>query len=210
MARTMYDSTDPRNVPADAEIVAYYPHAWGSDLSHLISPIEVRIDNRGDHADDCHALDVENGAATIALASEWVRSWHTLHPSGMHTGNGFIHKPLVYISHGSVPALRAALSGLDYDLWDAWWNVGPIQVDNAWGHQYVDRGPHGENYDMTVVFDDTWGLNPAAPAPTPVPTPTPPPVAVIRGAVLWPSLQAPEDVNFARVQSSDGGKTWHE
>ena len=207
--RTMYDTQDPRNVPADAEIVAYYPHAWGSDLSHLKSPIEVRIDNRGDHADDCHALDVEANAATVQTAMHWVQSWHALHPEGMHTGNGFIRKPIVYISESRVSELKTALSGLSYDLWVAWWGVGPTEIPGAFAHQYTDKGPNGEDYDMSVVTDPTWGIAPAPVVTPPVTTPPPPPhpVTTTYGCVVWFN-GTPTPVS-RMVQSTDGGQTWH-
>ena len=207
--RTMYDSTDPHLFPADAEVIGYYPHAWGSDISHVAHAIEVRIDNRGDHADDCHAIDVENGAADVQTAMHWVQSWHALHPEGMHTGNGFIRLPIVYISESRVPELRTALSGLHYDLWVAAWGPGPTEIPGAFAHQYTDRGPNGENYDMSVVTDPTWGIAPAPvpPTPTPTPTPTPPPVVTHYGAVVWFN-GTPTPVT-RMVQSTDGGQTWH-
>lgn len=209
MTRIMYDSTDPRNVPADAAVVAYYPHAWGSDLSHIKAAVEVRIDNRGDHADDCHALDVERGAATVEIARQWVQSWHRLHPAGMHTGNGFIRLPIVYLSSSQVPALFAAMQGEVYDLWVAQWDGTENRLGHEFARQYVDHGPHGENYDMSIIFDDTWGLVPAVPVPAPVPAPVPHPASTIHGGILWPNPGDPTDVNFARVTSTDGGATWH-
>lgn len=168
--RTMYDSTDPRLFPADAEVIAYYPYAWGSDLSRVKSAIEVRIVNMNDgklHADDCHAIDVESGAASIQDAVNFVDTWNHLHAAtgGMHTANGWIRKPIVYISEARVSALRNALAGRDFDLWVAWWGIGPTDVPGAFAHQYTNRGPHGENYDISVVSDDTWGLPPTPPQP---------------------------------------------
>lgn len=207
--RVMYDSTDPRNVPADAAIVAYYPHAWGSDLSHIKAAIEVRIDNNGMTPTDCHALDIEANAATIGGARHWVQEWWAQHPDGMHTGNGWIRKPIMYISHSNVPALKSALSGLDYDLWVAMWDGTETQIDGAFARQYVNHGPHGENYDMSIVYDPTWGIATTSVPPVPPVPPTPPTVTTIHGGVMWPNSGTPDDVNFARVTSTDGGATWH-
>lgn len=206
--RTMYDSTTPQNVPADAQAVAYYPHAWGTDLSHIRAAIEVRIDNHGDHADDCHALDVENGAADVQTAMHWVQSWHALHPEGMHTGNGFIRLPIVYISESRVPELRTALSGMRYDLWVAAWGVGPTGIAGAFAHQYTNRGPNGENYDISVITDPTWGIEPAPVVTPPVTTPPPPPpvVQTTYGCVVFFN-GTPTPVS-RMVQSTDGGQTW--
>lgn len=207
--RVMYDTTDPRNVPTDAAVVGYYPHAWGADLSHIAHAIEVRIDNRGDHADDCHALDVEKGAATIAIAREWVQSWHTLHPNGMHTGNGFIRLPIVYISSSQVPALHAAMQGEKFDLWVAQWDGKQDQIYGAFARQYVNHGPSGENYDMSIIFDDAWGIAPTTPVSIPDPTPTPVPGggSTIDGfVVFWDTTS---HLSQREVHSTDGGKTWH-
>ena len=199
MARTMYDSTDPTIIPATAEIVAYYPHAWGTDISEHPHALVVRIDNRGDHADDCHMLDVESGAATNTTAREWVQSWHFLHPLGLDAVNGWIRKPVLYASEAALPALRAACSGLDYDLWGANWSHGQTPVAGCFATQYTDHGPNGENYDMSIVSDDTWGHKPVpVPPPPPVPVPVPPP-HLITGVVTW----------FDNGQYYSRPVTWH-
>lgn len=205
MTRTMYDSTDPRDVPGSAEIVAYYPHAWGTDLSGHEKALIVKIDNRGDHADDCHILDVESGAASIPTAVEWVQSWHKLHPAGLDAVNGWIRKPVLYISESMLANLRAATSGLDYDTWVANWSTGETPVAGCFAKQYTDHGPGGENYDMSLVFDDTWGVKPTAPAPAPIPHPTTPGTAVT-GMVFWPDNSW--NAHSRLVSSTDGGHTW--
>lgn len=206
MARTMYDSTDPTIIPADAEVVAYYPHAWGTNIEHFKNALIVRIDNRGDHADDCHILDVESGAASIATAHEWVMSWHKLHPDGLVAINGWIRKPVLYCSESMLGNLRTQLSGLDYDVWGANWSTGQAPIAGCFAKQYTNKGPHGENYDMSLVFDDTWGHKPAAPTPPPAPKPAPKPAS--RAALLvW---GVGDDVcSWKEVHSDDNGATWH-
>jgi hypothetical protein len=205
MARTMYDSTTPENIPADAQIVAYYPHAWGTDLSEHPHALIVRIDNTGAHADDCHILDVEAGAASNATAHEWVMSWHKLHPQGMDAVNGWIRKPVLYASTGALPGLRTACAGLDYDVWAAQWDGSQSPIAGCFARQYVDHGPSGENYDMSLVFDDTWGVKPVAP-PTP-PQPHPPiPAASLAALLVWGV--GPDICSWRQVHSTDGGKTW--
>lgn len=206
MHRYMYDSTDPAIIPTTAPIVCYYPHAWGTDISAHKNAIVVSIDNRGDHADDCHILDVETGAASNTTAAEWVQSWHKLHPSGLNCVNGWIRKPVLYTSEANLPSLRAACSGLDYDTWGANWSNGPGAIPGCFATQYTDHGPSGENYDMSVVFDDTWGVKPSTPVTPPPPKP-PTTTATISGLVNW----ADNDWNgHARlVTSDDGGHTWH-
>lgn len=183
MVRKMYDSTDPNAIPADAEIVAYYPHAWGSDMSKHSAALQLRIDNTGAHADDCHALDVESGAASITTAAEWIQSWHKLHPEGMHIANGEVFKPVIYISTSNLSALRSACSGLVYDVWAAQWDGGTTQIPGCFARQYADPKTSGGDYDVSFVYDDTWGHAPTQPVPPPVPAPVPP--HVITGVVTW-------------------------
>lgn len=205
MARTMYDSTAPTLIPAEAEIVAYYPHAWGTDITEHSHALVVRIDNRGDHADDCHILDVEQGAATDAIAAEWVQSWHKLHPAGLDAVNGWIRKPVLYASVSALPSLRGACAGLDYDVWAAEWDGQISPVTGCFAKQYTDHGPNGENYDMSAVFDDTWGRKPVAqnPGPTAPATSTPAP---IQGLVTWADNSWAGHARL--VTSKDGGHTW--
>lgn len=205
MTRTMYDSTDPTNVPSDAEIVAYYPHAWGTNITSHEHALVVRIDNRGDHADDCHILDVESGAASNAIAAEWVQSWHKLHPDGMSCVNGYIRGPVLYTSTANLSALRSACHGLAFDVWAAQWDGTETPVAGCFARQYVDHGPHGENYDMSLVFDDTWGHAPAPKPPTPAPPPAPHPTT-LAALLVWGVGQ--DVCNWREVHSSDGGKTW--
>jgi hypothetical protein len=205
VTRTMYDSTDPTIIPADAEIVAYYPHAWGTDISKHEHALVVRIDNRGDHADDCHILDVEAGAANNTTAHEWVMSWHKLHPQGLDAVNGWIRKPVLYCSESALPALRTACAGLDYDIWVANWSTGTTPVAGCFAKQFTDHGPHGENYDMSAVYDDTWGHKPTTPTPPP-PPPPPHPAASQAALLVWGV--GPDVCSWREVHSTDGGKTW--
>lgn len=206
MARTMYDSTDPTLIPTSAAIVAYYPHAWGTDISGHKDALVLSIDNTGAHADDCHILDVEQGAATNAIAAQWVQSWHKLHPSGLACLNGYITRPVLYSSTSNLASLREACSGLAYDTWAAQWDGNTTPVAGCFAKQYVDHGPDGENYDMSVVFDDTWGHISRTPTPTPTPSaPTTP--APITGLVSWADNAWAGHARL--VTSDDGGHTWH-
>jgi len=205
MTRVMYDSTDPQIIPANAPIVAYYPHAWGTDISKHTGSLVVRIDNRGDHADDCHILDVESGAASPTTAREWVTSWHKLHPAGLDAINGWIRKPVLYVSTSALPNLRTVCAGLDFDVWAAQWDGGTTPIAGCFARQYVDRGVMGENYDMSLVYDDTWGHKPVTP-PTPPPPPVPPHPNTLAALLVWGVGQ--DVCNWREVHSVDGGKTW--
>lgn len=205
MTRIMYDSTDPNLIPTNAPIVCWYPHAWGTDMSKHTNALQVRIDNRGDHADDCHVLDVENGAATPSIAANWVDLWHRLHPSGLDMVNGWCRKPVIYCSTSMLSAVRSALAGRDYDVWAAQWDGNTTPIAGCFAKQYIDHGPAGENYDMSYVYDDMWGVKPVTPAPVPVPAPAPKP-PVLEGLVTWADNSWNGHARL--VTSTDGGHTW--
>ena len=164
--RTMYDSTNMDAIPLDAQIVAGYPHAFPVDYARFPRALQVRIDQHGNHADDCHVADVENGAITIATARLWVQSWHTLHPHGMPAVNGFFDQPTLYVQESNMGALRAALVGQQYDLWVAWWDRGTSPVPGTSLLQYASPSsspPSGGDFDVSVVYDASWGVAPVAP-----------------------------------------------
>lgn len=205
MNRYMYDSTDPQHIPPNARIVAYYPHAWGTDLSAHPNALQIRIDNRGDHADDCHVLDVETGAATNAIAAEWVASWHKLHPAGLSTVNGWIRRPVLYTSTSNLAALHGACRDLDYDVWAAQWDNNTTPVPGCFAKQYASSSMTGGDYDASMVYDDTWGVAPGTSAPPPVKPPAPP-ANSIAALLVWGV--GPDVCSWREVHSTDGGKTW--
>lgn len=206
MSRVMCDSTDPTLIPSNVDIVAYYPHAWGTNITSHEHALVVSIDNRGDHADDCHILDVETGAASNAIAAEWVQSWHKLHPNGMSCVNGYIGKPVLYTSTANLAALREACKGLTYDTWAAQWDGNTTPVPGCFAKQYIDHGPNGENYDVSAVYDETWGHAPTPQAPTPTPTKSVT-SGPIQGLVTWADNSWAGHARL--VTSDDGGHTWH-
>lgn len=205
MNRYMYDSTAPEHIPAGARIVAYYPHAWGTDLSAHAEALQIRIDNRGDHADDCHVLDVESGAATNEIAAEWVASWHKLHPAGLNAVNGWIRKPVIYTSTSNLAALRATIGSQDYEVWAAQWDNNTTPIPGCFAKQYADSTRTGGDYDASMVYDDTWGVSPA-PVKPPAPVPNPPKFNPTGGMVFW--TDDAWSAHARMVTSTDGGLTW--
>ena len=163
--RTMYDSTTMDAIPVDAQIVAGYPHAFATDYARFPYALQVRIDQHGNHADDCHAADVENGAIGIGTIRQWTESWHLLHPNGLDAVNGHFTKPTVYCDESNLGAVRTALVGLVYDLWVAWWGTGPTQLPGTVAHQYANSAILGFNADASVVYDTTWGIASVTPSP---------------------------------------------
>lgn len=168
MTRLMFDSTNMDAIPADAKIVAGYPHAFPTDYGRFPNALQVRIDQHGNHADDCHVADVENGAISISTVRQWVESWHLLHPNGLAAVNGFFDQPTVYSSESNMKATMGALVGLSYDFWVASWDIGPTVIPGTNLHQYASptsNPPSGGDYDLSVVYDDTWGVRPLPVSP---------------------------------------------
>lgn len=205
MNRYMYDSTAPQHIPPNARIVAYYPHAWGTDISSHPNALVVRIDNRGDHADDCHILDVETGAASNAIAAEWAASWHKLHPAGLDCVNGWIRKPVLYTSSSNLATLRGIVGSTDVDYWGAQWDGNVTPIPGCFAKQYADPSMTGGDYDASMVFDDTWGVSPKTPPSPPVKPPAPTP-GTLAALLVWGV--GPDVCNWREVHSQDGGKTW--
>jgi len=170
--RIMYDSTNMPAIPADAQIVAGYPHAFSTDYARFPHALQVRIDQHGNHPDDCHVADVENGAIAVSAIRLWVSSWHVHNPQGLAAVNGHFARPTVYCNESTLPAVRAQLVGALYDVWVAAWGTGPTVIAGTSAHQYADPPASGGDYDVSVVYDTAWGV---AGSPPPAPGPTPPP-----------------------------------
>lgn len=201
MVRIGRDSTNMDAIPADTPIVFGYPHAFSVDYSRFPNSLQVWIDQHGNHADDCHVADCENGAIGVGTIRQWVESWHLLHPSGLAAVNGYFLRPTVYASESNIPAVRAALVGLAYDLWGANWSTGEAPIPGTSGKQYMDSAMTGGDYDQSVFYDDTWGVSRPQP-PQPVP-------GVLYGIVYTASPDLAWTAAHARVVvSGDGGKTW--
>lgn len=160
MTRVMYDSMEPDNIPEGADIVGYYPHTGGGDMSKHAVSLQIRIDVDGGHADDCHVLDLEIGQADLGNVDVWISSWHELHPGGMQAVNGFVRKPVVCCDADRLPDLRTICVGLDYDTWAVTVNGETLPIEGCFARQYADRGPNGEDFNMSLVYDDTWGREP--------------------------------------------------
>lgn len=175
MTRTMYDSLDLNAIPANAEMVAYYPHdsrTTGS-LSRFTNPklVVITIDNVGD-APDCDVLDVEPGAAwPPAVVPAWLLAHHGL------TGN----QGTLYYSAGNGPSIPRTVPSYN---WVALWGVGPSVITGAVAHQYDDPGP----YDLSIVTDDSWHPAKGTPPPNPYPV-------LRQGATGTAVMTAQKDLN---------------
>lgn len=156
--RTMYDAVNMDAIPADALIVAGYPHrdptVWNP--GRFPRALVVPIDQHGNHPDDCAAADYEAFAIFGQGAiRQWVIAWHQLHPGGLAVQGGHFYKPLVYSDESNLDTVRGALVGLLWDLWVAAWpGAGPVLQDGAVAHQYASDSstpPSGGDYDLSVV-----------------------------------------------------------
>lgn len=162
--RTMYDSVSPWAIPADAEMVAGYVdglYMWKlSDWARFPHAVKVRI---AVHAstNDGHVLDCELGDATPAQCPGWAQ---------MRRAAGV--DPTVYCSYAVWPEVQQAFARAGVPqphYWVAAYPGNGAQLyDGAVAHQYADRGPNGENVDISVVADYWPGVDPP---------PTPPPAS---------------------------------
>lgn len=163
----MYDSTNMGAIPDDAEIVAGYPYAFPVDYERFPHALQVKIDQHGNHPDTCHVADVENGTISPASIRAWVEAWHAAHPHGLAAVNGFFDVPTVYFSADNMKLVMGNLTGLGYDVWVASWDTGMTPVPGTSLKQYASPTSvpaSGGDYDMSAVYDPTWGVRPK-PAP---------------------------------------------
>ena len=111
----------------------FYPHA------HCVS-ISV-------WGNDAACLDVETGDATPSQVPGWVRRQQS---------NG-AKRPIVYANRSTMPAVWSALNGAgikrnEVRLWVADWTGTPHIPPGYDACQWIDHGPHGENYDQSLCL----------------------------------------------------------
>ncbi len=159
----MYDSTNPFDIPADAQMVAgYIDGSWpwtAAGWARFPNAVKVRITVGNTEAAD--AIDVENGDATPAYAGGWVRRRNA---AGV--------RPLVYCNRSARPAVEAACAGLSYDLWIATLDGIQAMQPGAVATQWQGQAQSGMHYDKSLVNDTWMPGGGAAPAPGPAPAVT--------------------------------------
>jgi hypothetical protein len=152
--RTMYDALDLNAIPANAQIVAYYPHdsrTTGSVSRFSKSTVLVTIDNQGTHT-DCDVLDVEPGAAwpPSAIVDRWLAAKLAQGKTGT-----------IYANLANIGEVRAATSRA-FDWWAAQWTNVPHSVPGSVATQYEGGG----SFDLSLVTDANWPTTaPRPPAP---------------------------------------------
>ena len=157
---TMYDSTNPDDIPATAEIVAGYvdgAFVWpATGWARFAGATHVTI--AVDPATWADVLDVETGnPATPATSVAWVSTMR-LH--------GRI--PTIYCNRSSWPTLRAAFTAAgvgEPGWWVAEWTGSEHTIAGTVAVQYANPDTSGGHYDLSTTVPG-W---PSAPVPTPTP-----------------------------------------
>ena len=149
----MYDTVPGPGVaaiPSNAAAVAGYIDGWYQSFPLLAKRFypHAHILSIAVHADaEAACLDVETGDASPSEAPGWVR-WM------LARGH---KRPVVYANRSTMPAVWAALSraGIRRDqvrLWVADWTGSPHIPPGYDACQWIDHGPHGENYDISLCL----------------------------------------------------------
>jgi hypothetical protein len=152
--RTMFDAVDAKDVPASGfDLLAGYTNgqykSYGPLLQRFPNTVVVPIDVLNQPGMG-RVLDIETGDATPADAPRWFDNSITLG----------VHRPTLYYSASLHSAVKGSMGSRKYDAWIA--EYGPqltVHSDaqvNVVAWQKADHGPHGENIDVSDVFDDTW------------------------------------------------------
>lgn len=201
--RIMYDAKDPSILPADAEIVAWYPETdTAYTMSHLNALI-VRVDAAGDKAVNSHGLAFLPDVSRKVSILEWVTQWYTHHRGGMAAVNGWIARPFVMVGGNAARAVRVACAPYDIDVWGVDYGPNELPPAGCFARKFTPMGPDGEPYGVSRVYNDEWGkmADPPAPAQLEVMKSNRP----LRGLlvrVVDGCLQQEE------VSSYDWGETW--
>ncbi len=155
MPRIMYDAVDAADVPASGfDLLAGYENGLYPSASGLrarfphATVVTIDVLNQPGTA---QVLDIEKGDATPDEAPAWF-------DASIRAG---VDRPTLYFSSSDFPAIVRAMGRRSYDAWVASYGVShcPIMSDAAcrvvaW--QKIDHGPHGENIDISEVYDDSW------------------------------------------------------
>src|SRR5579859_1053358 len=149
LTRTMYDSTNPNDIPTSAQMVAGYDdgiYAWTTaGWGRFPNSVKVQIAISASH-NFGHVLDIENGDATPAQAPGWVR---------MRMAAG-IQRPTLYVSRSVWATVAAYCAGLPVDWWVATLDgtkivTPPLGVIAPVAVQWANATIAGGHYDLSIV-----------------------------------------------------------
>lgn len=144
--RLMYDSTNPLDIPVDAQMVAGYVdglYAWpqlGWDRFPDAVKVRIAVDA---FTDDGHVLDVENGAAT-PVSAPW---WATRRRAAGIT-------PSVYMNGATWPAVRQAFIDArvrEPYYWLALWDGQADVPSGTIAKQYANPTFTHQHFDLSAV-----------------------------------------------------------
>lgn len=149
LTRTMYDSTNPLDIPTTAQMVAGYDDGiflWSTaGWNRFPNAVKVQIAISASH-NFGHVLDVENGDATPQQAPGWVR---------MRMGAGIL-RPTLYVNRSSWATVAAYCANLPVDWWVATLDgtktvVPPPGVISPIAIQWANSTIAGGHYDLSIV-----------------------------------------------------------
>src|ERR1035437_153641 len=154
--RLMYDSTNINDIPADAQMVAYYVDgSWPVSAAAVRArfPNAVLLTITVGNTENADIIDRESGDASAAYAAGWVRRRNNL---GI--------RPTVYCNRSSRAEVEADCAGLSYDLFIATLDGVEVMQPGAVATQTQGQAQLGIHADRSMV-NDTWHPGGAASAP---------------------------------------------
>jgi hypothetical protein len=173
VARIMGDSTNLAHIPLTVQIAAYY------DDGSLGVATPAQVEQRFPHAKYGWCVIDVNGSTPAAD----VRDWETGDKAGSleqwvidHNAAAGKKNAVVYCNRSTIPEVRqltgSQILGTDYWLWVATLDgtvFGPGQYPHVIANQVKGAQLTGGDWDMSVVYDDTFFLPLAKPKPAPKP-----------------------------------------
>jgi len=148
----MYDAIYPKNIPADAQIVASYVDGKWPNYSQAVAlfPEALHVSIAAFPEDDAMALDVEQYDATPQQAPGW---------AARQRKRGYAH-PIVYMSAAVWPQVRSEFhkQGVPEPLyWVADYDGVRSIPDGAIAKQF--QGTTAPGFDLSAVADYVPGLD---------------------------------------------------
>lgn len=145
---TMYDSTEPREIPPNPEAVAGYVGGHWPTYPELVArfPKAKRLSIAVNASENANCLDIESGDATPAEALAWCDRQH----------NRGVRRPCLYANLSTMPAVKAAVGALPrsrYRLWVAHYTYVEHLPEGYDACQWTDEA-HGRNLDRSICKAD--------------------------------------------------------
>jgi hypothetical protein len=152
---TMYDSVTPSAIPLDAKAVAGYVGGNFPSFSLIVQrcPKALHKSIAVNAEEDADILDIESGDAV----PEQYPAWHR-----RQVARG-VKMPGPYAPASEMPAVLAACAaaGIARSEMADWWahfNNEPVLEGGGRAKQYIDHGPQGQNYDISVCDPGFFGV----------------------------------------------------